>query len=103
MAKLMNQCLVGGVIGEGTDHVSVGDIGEFVSLLGEPPDVILKAFSTLLNASLEVLRAPEAFISALEISHESVNEVGPLVEDSARQVLELGPRAPPRGGYGGTR
>lgn len=65
VAKLMNQHLIGGAVGEGSGHISVGGIRKLVSLLGEPPDVIPKAFSTLLDTSLEVPRALEAFISAL--------------------------------------
>jgi hypothetical protein len=65
VAKLMNQHLIGGAVGEGSDHISIDGIRKLVSLLGEPPDVIPKAFSTLLDTSLEVPRALEAFISAL--------------------------------------
>lgn len=56
------------VLSEGTYHVGVGGVGEFVPLLGEPPDVIPKAFPALLGASLEVPRTPTAFLGSLEIS-----------------------------------
>jgi hypothetical protein len=56
----VDKFFVGGVIGESTYYVGVGGIEEFVSLLGEPSDVIPEAFPALLGALLEVLRAPRA-------------------------------------------
>jgi hypothetical protein len=50
-------CFVGSVIGEGAHHVGICGVGEFVSLLRKPPDVILEAFSTLLGAPFEVIGA----------------------------------------------
>jgi hypothetical protein len=32
VAKLMNQHLISGVVGEGSDHIGVSGIGELVSL-----------------------------------------------------------------------
>lgn len=55
--KLVDGCFVGSVIGEGAHHVGIRGVGEFVSLLRKPLDVILEAFSTLLGAPFEVIGA----------------------------------------------
>jgi hypothetical protein len=68
---------------------------EFVLFLREPPDVVSKAFPALLDTSLEVPRAPRAFVCALKITHKGLLEVGPIMDSVARQVLELYPRPPP--------
>jgi hypothetical protein len=90
--EFMDESLVGGAISEGTYHVDVGGIEEFISLLGEPMDVTLKTLAALLGTSLEVLRAPKAFVGALEISDKSLPEVGPVVDGADWQMLEPGPR-----------
>lgn len=58
------ESLVSGAISEGTYHVGVG---EFVSLLGEPLDVISETLPSLLGTSLEVPGAPRAFVGAMEV------------------------------------
>lgn len=88
----MNQRLVGSVVGEGANHVDIGGIGEFISLLGEPPDVVLEAFPALLDALLEAPRGPRAFAGTLKITHEGLFKVGLVVDSVARQVHEIGPR-----------
>lgn len=91
-AELMIQSLIGGVVGECTNHIGIGGVVEFISLLGEPLDVISEAFLILLDVSFEVLRAPRLFVGALEITHEDLLEVDPIVDGAARQVFEPGPR-----------
>lgn len=90
--EFMDESLVGGAISKGTYHVDVGGIEEFISLLGEPPDVILKTPIALLGTYLEVPRAPKAFVGALEVSDKSLPEVGPVVDGVGWQMLEPGPR-----------
>jgi hypothetical protein len=53
-SKLIDERIISGFIGEGTEYVGIMDIGEFVSLLRKPPDVILEALPTLLGAPLQV-------------------------------------------------
>ena len=38
----MDECLVGHATGKGIDHVSIGDVGEHIVLLGEVLDVLLE-------------------------------------------------------------
>ena len=42
--KFVDESLVGGAVSEGTYHVDVDGVEEFVPCLGEPPDVIPEAF-----------------------------------------------------------
>lgn len=60
--ELMNECLVSDAVSEWTHHIRVGGIRKLIPLLGEPLDVVLEAYSALLDALLEVLRAPRAFV-----------------------------------------
>jgi hypothetical protein len=64
----MDKCFVGGAISEGTKYIGVGGIRKFIPLSGEPPDLILEGFPTLLGALLMAPWAPRMFIRALEIS-----------------------------------
>jgi hypothetical protein len=48
----MDKCFVGGAISEGTKYIGVGGIRKFIPLSGEPPDLILEGFPTLLGALL---------------------------------------------------
>lgn len=100
-SELMDECLVGGAIGEGAHHVGVCGIRKFVSLLGESPDVVSEAFPALLDASLEVPRTLRALVGALEISNEGFFEVNPVVDCSFRQMLKPSSCPLLRGGRGG--
>jgi hypothetical protein len=62
--------LVGGDVGEGPDHISIGGIREFVSFFGEPMDV--------------VPRATRALVGALEVPDERSPEVGPIIHGADR-------------------
>jgi hypothetical protein len=91
-AELVNQRLVGSVVGECANHVDIGGIGESISLLGVPPDVVLEALPTLLDALLEAPRGPRAFAGTLEITHECLFKLGLVMDSVARQVHEPGSR-----------
>jgi hypothetical protein len=52
--KLMDECLLGCVVGEGAHHVGVGGVWKFIPFLGKPLDVIPKAFLASLGAPVEV-------------------------------------------------
>ena len=40
LAKRMDECLASHATDEGIDHISVGDVGELIALLGEILDVL---------------------------------------------------------------
>jgi hypothetical protein len=89
--EFMDECFIGCVVSEGSDHIGIDGIMEFVPFLGEPPDVILEAFPALLGTPLTVLGAPWAFVGALEISDEGLTVVGLVMDGATWQVLKLGP------------
>lgn len=88
----MDEHLVCGAISEGTHHVGVCSVGEFVSFLGESPNVISETLPTLLGTPLEVLGAPRALVGALEVFDEGRPEVGLVMDGPAWLVLKPGPR-----------
>lgn len=82
-SELVDERLIRGAISKGTHYVGVRGVGELILLLGEPPDVVPKAFPALLDTPIEVPRAPKAFVGALEIPDEGLPEVGPVVNRAA--------------------
>ena len=51
----MDERLVGGAVGEGVDHIGVGDVGELIALLEEALDVLLE---DLIGPLLAIVQAP---------------------------------------------
>ena len=58
MAKRMDKRIAGHAIGEGVDHVSIGDVGELIALLREALNVLLKGLIGPLPTVVEVPRVP---------------------------------------------
>jgi hypothetical protein len=56
--KLMDEGLVGGVVGEGTHHVGIGGIGELIPFLLEPSDVVPEALTAPLGHLLRSQELP---------------------------------------------
>ena len=73
---------------EGVDDLDVGDAGELGALLGEASHVVTQGLTGLLATPLEVSGVPKAHVGALEIAHEDLDQVGPVVDLVRRQVLE---------------
>ena len=73
---------------EGVDDLDVGDAGEFGALLGEAPHVVTQVLIGLLETPFEVPGVPRAHVRALEVAHEDMDQVGPVVDLIRRQVLE---------------
>lgn len=71
-SELVDKGLVGGVVGEGTHHIGVGGVGEFVPFLREPLYVVPKALTALMGAPLEVPGAPGMLVGALKILDEGL-------------------------------
>lgn len=90
--KIVEERLVGGVVSEGTCYMGVGSVREFISFLGEPPDVVPEPFPSLLVAPIEVPGAPRMLVSTLEVFYEGLSEVGLVVDGVGWQILESGPR-----------
>ena len=55
----------------------------------EAPHVVAQGLMGLLAAPLEVPGVPRAHVCALEVAHEDLDQVGPVVDLVRGQVLEL--------------
>jgi hypothetical protein len=73
---------------KGTNDFGVLDAGELGALLGEAPDVVPQGLVRLLTTPSKIPGVPRAHIWALEVSHESFYQVGPVVELVGRKMLE---------------
>ena len=75
---------------KGTDDLGVLDAGELSALLGEASDVIPQRLVGLLTAPSEIPRVPRMHVHALEVSHESPDQVRPVVDLVGRKMLRPG-------------
>jgi hypothetical protein len=66
--------------------------GELCTALGEAPYEVPKRFAGLLGTRAQVPGVPRAHVRALEVAHERVDQVVPVVDLTGRQVLEPCPR-----------
>src|SRR5688572_5419122 len=88
--QLAHQVTAGGAGEERADDIRVGDVGQLGALLREPPDVVPERLSRLLPAASEVPVIPRAYVRALEIPGESLDQVVPVGDLPRRQVLQPG-------------
>ena len=86
--KLVHQVPARRGLEEGVDDLDVGDAGELGALLGEAPYVVAQGFIGLLATPFEVLGVPRVHLHALEVAHEDLDQVGPVVDLIRRQMLE---------------
>ena len=86
--ELMHQVPTGRTLEESVDDLDVGDAGELGALLGEASHVITQGLAGLLGTPFEVPGVPRAHVRALEIAHEDMDQVGPVVDLIRKQVLE---------------
>ena len=77
---------------EGIDELEVGDAGELGALLGEASDVVTQGLIGLLLAPSEIPGVPRAHVSALEVAHEDLDQVVPVVDLVRGKVFEPCPR-----------
>ena len=86
--KLMHQVSARRALEEGVDDLDVGDVGELGALLGEALHVVTQGLIGLLATLFEVPGVPRAHVRSLEIAHEDLDQVGPVVDLVRGQVLE---------------
>ena len=86
--ELMHQITARRTLEESVNDLDVGDAGELGALLGEASHVITQGLAGLLATPFEVPGIPRAHVRALEVAHEDVDQVGPVVDLIRRQVLE---------------
>ena len=70
------------------DDLDVDDAGELGALLGEASHVVAQGLIGLLATPFEVPGVSRAHIRALEVAHEDLDQVGPVVDLVRGQVLE---------------
>ena len=86
--KLVHQVPARRTLEESVDDLDVGDAGELGALLGEASHVVTQGHIGLLAAPFEVPGVPRAHVRALEVAHEDLDKVGPVVDLVRGQVLE---------------
>jgi hypothetical protein len=84
----VDERLTGHATDEGIDHVSVGDVGELVALLGEALDVLLEGLVGPLPTVAKVPRVPGPNVHALEELDEDGAEVSPAVDAAGLELLK---------------
>ena len=90
--ELVHQIPARRALEEGIDDLDVGDARELGALLGEASNVVVKGFVGLLLAPSEIPGVPRAHVSALEVSHEDLDQVIPVTDLVRGEVLEPCPR-----------
>jgi hypothetical protein len=68
----VDQGLTGTPRQKGPDHVSVGNVGQLIALLGEAMDVLVESFVWLLPIIIKVPEVPQAHVGALEVNHKDL-------------------------------
>ena len=84
----MNQGLIGGLGQKSSYDISVGDVGQLVALSGEASDVPTESFPGLLSIVFEIPWVPRMRICALEVPHEDLFQVYPILDSVGRKVFK---------------
>jgi hypothetical protein len=83
----MDEFLAGGSCGEHPNDVGVSHIGQLSALPGEASNVLTKCLIRLLVVAPEVLGISRTDISALEVPHENLHKVSPVVDASGQKMF----------------
>ena len=86
--KLVHQVPACRTLEESVDDLDVGDARELGAPLGEASQVVTQGLAGLLATPFEVPGVPRVHVRALEIAHEDMDQVGPVVDLVRGQVLE---------------
>jgi hypothetical protein len=65
---------------EHQDDIGITDLGEFMTLSGEAPDVIPQGFPLLLSATLQILGDVGPHVCALKVAGEDLLEILPTAD-----------------------
>jgi hypothetical protein len=90
MVELMHQ---GSAVCAGLEHrndVGIVDLWEFMTLLGETPDVVPLGFNLLPLATLQIPRILGPHVCALKVAGKDILEIFPTIDRVSKQVIELG-------------
>jgi hypothetical protein len=80
-----------GALEEGVHDLRLRHARELCTTLGEAPYEVPKRFAGLLGTGAQVPGISRAHVHALEVAHERVDQVVPVVDLTGRQVLEPRP------------
>jgi hypothetical protein len=87
----MDKRLAGHATDEGIDHVSVGDVWELITLLGEALNVLPEGLLGPLLVVAKIPGVPRVDVGTLEVADKDQTEVA-LAADAARlELLEASP------------
>jgi hypothetical protein len=83
----VDKLLIGGSHEERPNDVGVSHVGQLGALPGEASNVHMESLILLLAAAPKVLGITRANISALEVPHENLHEVGPIMDATGRKMF----------------
>jgi hypothetical protein len=90
MAELMHQRSIVHVGPERRDDVGIADLGEFMALSRETPDVVPLGFPFLLLATLQIPGITRPHVCALEVSGKDLLEILTAIDQVPGQVFKPG-------------
>jgi hypothetical protein len=90
MAELMHQRSTVHARPECRDDVGIADLGEFMALSRETPDVVPQGFPFLLLATLQIPGIARPHVCALEVSGKDLLEILAAIDQVPGQVFKLG-------------
>jgi hypothetical protein len=88
----MDELFAGGSHEECPNDIGISHVGQLGALPGEAPNVHTESFMQLLAAAPEVPRVTRVNIGTLEVPHENIYEVGPVVDAMGQKMLQPGSR-----------
>jgi hypothetical protein len=86
----MDELLVGGSREERANDAGASHVGQLGALPGEALNVLTKSFIRLLAVAPKVPGVTRVDISALEVPHENLHEVGPVVDATGQKMFRPG-------------
>ena len=85
---LKDERLTGHATDERVDHVSIGDVWELITLLGEALNVLPEGLVGLLLAVAEIPRVPRVGVGTLEVADEDRIEITLAADAAGLELLE---------------
>jgi hypothetical protein len=86
--QLMDKLFTGGSHEECPDDIGVSHVGQLSALSREALNVLMESFIWFLAIAPKVLGVTRVDISALEVPHENLHEVSPVVDATSQKVFQ---------------
>jgi hypothetical protein len=90
-SKFAHEVPAGGALEEGVHDLRLGHARELCAALGETPYEVPERLAGLLGACAQVPGVSRAYVRALEVPHEGVYQIVPVVDLAGRQMLKPHP------------